>query len=67
MVAAAAAAHRLQQLSNPSAGQQQPVATARSQQPQQPLTVQQQADLLIRQATSIDRLAQMFEGWMPWL
>lgn len=31
------------------------------------VTVPQQVELLIRQATSVDNLAQMFEGWMPWL
>ena len=31
------------------------------------LTVAEQVDLLLRQATSLDNLSRMFEGWMPWI
>jgi hypothetical protein len=31
------------------------------------LSVPQQVDLLIKQATSPDNLCQMYEGWMPWI
>ncbi|KXZ49313.1 PI3kinase-like protein [Gonium pectorale] len=31
------------------------------------LSVSGQVDVLIRQATSVDRLAQMYEGWAAWL
>ncbi|KAF5836803.1 hypothetical protein DUNSADRAFT_5382 [Dunaliella salina] len=31
------------------------------------MSVAQQVGLLIRQASSADNLAQMYEGWMPWL
>jgi PI-3-kinase-related kinase SMG-1 len=44
-------------------------AASKCPQPQQlqQQTVTQQGDLLIRQASSVDRLSRMFEGWMPWL
>ncbi len=32
-----------------------------------PLTVEQQTDWLIREATSKENLARMYEGWTPWL
>ena len=32
-----------------------------------PLTVQQQVHELVGQATSLDRLAQMYEGWTAWI
>ena len=32
-----------------------------------PLTPAEQVDLLLRQATSTDALARMYEGWTPWL
>ncbi|KAK9805272.1 hypothetical protein WJX72_010214 [[Myrmecia] bisecta] len=31
------------------------------------LSVAQQVDLLLRQATSLDLLCQMYEGWTPWI
>ncbi|GIL75399.1 hypothetical protein Vretifemale_5200, partial [Volvox reticuliferus] len=34
---------------------------------QQHLSVSDQVDLLVRQATSVDRLSQMYEGWTAWL
>ncbi|KAK9839154.1 hypothetical protein WJX74_010625 [Apatococcus lobatus] len=30
-------------------------------------TVEEQVDLLLRQATSLDNLSRMYEGWMPWI
>ncbi|GFR47474.1 hypothetical protein Agub_g9203, partial [Astrephomene gubernaculifera] len=35
--------------------------------PAAPLSVTEQVDLLVRQATSVDRLSQMYEGWTAWL
>ena len=31
------------------------------------LSVSEQAAAMIEQATSVDRLAVMFEGWAPWI
>ena len=32
---------------------------------QAPLSVQEQVDMLIRQATSVENLCQLFMGWCP--
>lgn len=31
------------------------------------LSVPEQSDLLIAQAVSLERVAMMFEGWLPWV
>ncbi|GIL51281.1 hypothetical protein Vafri_7317 [Volvox africanus] len=41
--------------------------TAAASAQQQNLSVSDQVDLLVRQATSVDRLSQMYEGWTAWL
>ncbi|GAX80940.1 hypothetical protein CEUSTIGMA_g8375.t1 [Chlamydomonas eustigma] len=47
--------------------QQQPLLLQQAASNVAAMSVMQQADQLIRQACSVDRLSQMFEGWMPWL
>ena len=40
---------------------------SRPNQQQQQLTVEQQVDAIIEEATNIDNLALLYEGWTPWV
>ena len=35
--------------------------------PHQQLTVEQQVDAVIEEATNLDNLALLYEGWTPWV